>query len=153
MREYFLWTINVSGHQLKVAKTYMWLSAATISALIAAIRFFPTFYEVVGFSSYIPMATAILVLVFSLQSIRARARLMLLTAHGWGGLLSNAYDNYKSQHAYADMMTDYISDIIDANEQNKTRSIEAGKWLLASHTFLLITVGYTALNLIIFLFR
>jgi len=122
-KDYWVSYVDVNRHQVNIAKTYLWVSAAQLGVYAAAYKEFHS--EIFGHSCFLVIG----ILAFSscciafgicLYAIPSRKGYKLIPDIGWGEFSQEAYSYLDEGNArvYASLLTSLIAKIDNALQHN-----------------------------------
>lgn len=141
-KDYVIQLVDINRHQVNVARTYLWVSAALLGAYFALLNYF--YSKVVDSHicslAIIFLAAALSVLAFSicLYAIPARNGYKFVHKEGWGELSHNAHCLLQNNtpNLFAAFLTDFIARVDQAQfhcfktNQQRARLLRATSWFL-----------------------
>lgn len=141
-KDYWVQYVDVNRHQVNVAKTYLWVSAALLGAYVA---FYEQYKDTILSSSVCPivlMTLSLISAVFAfglcLYAIPARKGYKSIADPSWGEFSQKSYTllSQKEQNLYVTMLTTLV-DRVDSNtyhnvatNQKRAKLLRATSWIL-----------------------
>lgn len=143
-KDYWVSYVDVNRHQVSIAKTYLWVSAAQLGVYTAAYEKFHN--EIFNHSCLIVIGILAFVLCciafgICLYAIPSRKGYKLIPDVGWGEFSNEAYTNLDggNERVYATLLTSFIAKVDNALQHNfRTNQDRASKLRLTSW-FLIIS--------------
>lgn len=140
-KDYWASYVDINRHQVNVAKTYLWVSAALIGIYAAAYEKFDTLlldHSCLLIFSLISFVLASLAFGICLYAIPARKGYKAIPNKGWGEFSGEAYQYLKngSDQVYSTFLTSHISKIDHAfahnfkTNQSRDSLLRFTSWLL-----------------------
>lgn len=141
-KDYWVQYVDINRHQVGVAKTYLWVSAALLGGYVGAFRFFGTerFAHTASCVAFSVVALVLVIASFGLcmYAIPARTGYRLIAPKSWGEFSQQAHTrlNKKEPNLYIATLTELI-DRTDTGsfhnlKTNKSRAklLRVTSWLL-----------------------
>jgi len=157
-KDYWAQYVDVNRHQVNVAKTYLWVSAALLGAYTAFFTQYKTLLFNNSFCTIIlatlSFLSAVIAFGVCLYAIPARKGYMAIAQPSWGEFSKNAHDllSEKKKHVYLSLLTSLIDRIDLSNHHNvqtnnsRARLLRTTSWILV-FSFLTATICSISLSL------
>jgi len=160
-KDYWTQYVDINRHQVNVAKTYLWVSAALLGAYFTILVKYNSFVIASQCSvlfSVLGVFSAVLAFGICLYAIPARKGYKAIPHQSWGefSLLSNQLLKNKEKNIYIKVLTDLLDKVDTANHHNlltnKKRALLLRKtsWvLIASFVFALLSGVTSTISVVI----